>query len=404
MTDPSPKVEVITSVQRRRRWSAAEKVRMVEETYAPGASVSSVARQHGVNPNQIFSWRRLAAEGAYTAAAAGEEVVPASEHRALQQQVRELHRLLGKKTLEAEILKEALQQVEPKKAAAARTLAAAGRFPVKAVAETLGVARSGLAASTRAAPPGRRGRPPMPEGDLLRRIRDLITELPTYGYRRVHALLRQQAELEDWPPPNHKRVWRVMKAHGLLLTRHAGGVEHRHDGRVAVEARNTRWCSDGFEIACDNGERVRVAFTLDCCDREAITYVGTTGGITSEHVRDMMVEAVGRRFGLVNRLPRPVEWLSDNGSCYVARETRRFASSIGMLPRTTPLQSPQSNGMAEAFVRTFKRDYARVRPCPDAQTVLQSLPIWFTHYNEIHPHSALGYRSLRQFIRATLTA
>lgn len=115
MTDPSPKVEVITSIQRRRRWSAAEKVRMVEETYAPGASVSSVARQHGVNPNQLFSWRRLAAEGAYTAAAAGEEVVPASEYRALQQQVRELHRLLGKKTLEAEILKEALQQVGPKK-------------------------------------------------------------------------------------------------------------------------------------------------------------------------------------------------------------------------------------------------------------------------------------------------
>ena len=110
-----PEVEVITSVQHRRRWTAAEKVRMVEETYAPGASVSSVARQQGVNPNQLFSWRRLAAEGAYTAAAAGEEVVPASEHRALQHQIRELHRLLGKKTLEAEILKEALQQIEPKK-------------------------------------------------------------------------------------------------------------------------------------------------------------------------------------------------------------------------------------------------------------------------------------------------
>lgn len=88
---------------------------MVEETYAPNASVSLVARQHGVNPNQLFSWRRLMAEGAYTAAAAGEEVVPASEHRALQQQVRELHRLLGKKTLEVEILKEAVQQIEPKK-------------------------------------------------------------------------------------------------------------------------------------------------------------------------------------------------------------------------------------------------------------------------------------------------
>jgi transposase len=115
MTDHSPKIEVITSVQRRRRWSGAEKVRMVGETYEPGATVSLVARRHGVAPNQLFTWRRLASEGALTATTAGEEVVPASEHRALQQQVRELHRLLGKKTLEVEILKEVLDQAEPKK-------------------------------------------------------------------------------------------------------------------------------------------------------------------------------------------------------------------------------------------------------------------------------------------------
>ena len=115
MTDTPEKVEVITSVQRRRRWSAAEKMRMVEESQEPGASVSLVARRHGVNPNQLFTWRRLAAHGALTAAAAGEAVVPASDYRALQEQVRELHRLLGKKTLEAEILREALQHADPKK-------------------------------------------------------------------------------------------------------------------------------------------------------------------------------------------------------------------------------------------------------------------------------------------------
>ena len=115
MTDRSPKIEVITSVQRRRCWSGPEKMRMVEETYEPGATVSLVARRHGVAPNQLFTWRRLAADGALTATTAGEEVVPASEHRALQQQVRELHRLLGKKTLEVEILKEVLDQAEPKK-------------------------------------------------------------------------------------------------------------------------------------------------------------------------------------------------------------------------------------------------------------------------------------------------
>ena len=72
-------------------------------------TVSLVARRHGVAPNQLFAWRRLVAQGALTAAGSGEEVVPASDYRALQSQVRELQRLLGKKTLEAEILKEALE-------------------------------------------------------------------------------------------------------------------------------------------------------------------------------------------------------------------------------------------------------------------------------------------------------
>ena len=115
MTEKSDRVEVITSVQRRRRWSAEEKAQIVQETYAPGMSVSLVARQHGIGPNQVFSWRRLYAEGALSAVGAGEEVVPASDYRALQHQVRELQRLLGKKTLENEILREALDLAQPKK-------------------------------------------------------------------------------------------------------------------------------------------------------------------------------------------------------------------------------------------------------------------------------------------------
>lgn len=66
MSMPSPKetIEVITSVQRRRRWSASEKARIVNETYQPGSSVSGVARRHGIAPNQRFQWRRPAAQGA----------------------------------------------------------------------------------------------------------------------------------------------------------------------------------------------------------------------------------------------------------------------------------------------------------------------------------------------------
>jgi transposase len=109
MTGHNPKSEVLAGRERRRRWAPAEKLAMVAETHEPGVTVSLVARRHGVAPNQLFSWRRLAAQGALTAAGHEEEVVPASEYRALQGQVRELQRLLGKKTLETEILKEALE-------------------------------------------------------------------------------------------------------------------------------------------------------------------------------------------------------------------------------------------------------------------------------------------------------
>jgi transposase len=99
MTGPSPKIEVFDGPQRRRHWAAAEKLSIVQETYEPDATVSLVARRHGVAPNQLFRWRKLAAQGALTATSAQEEVVAASEYRALQNQIRELQRLQGQEDL-----------------------------------------------------------------------------------------------------------------------------------------------------------------------------------------------------------------------------------------------------------------------------------------------------------------
>ena len=191
-----------------------------------------------------------------------------------------------------------------------------------------------------------------------------------------------------------------MRDAGWLLARHTGRPldSRAHDGTIAVSTSNRRWCSDGFEIGCTNAERVRVAFALDCCDREAMSWAATTGGIDAELVRDVMIEAVETRF--TDAIPdTPIEWLTDNGSPYVARDTRAFARQLNLVPRTTAINSPQSNGMAESFVKTFKRDYVGQMDRSDARTVLNQLPAAFEHYNNVHPHSALKMLSPRLFRR-----
>lgn len=102
-------VEVIIGHRRRRRWTAEQKRGMVEEAEQTGNSISAVARKYEVSPNQVFHWRKLMRAGAEDA------VVPLSEARALQMKIRELERLLGKKTMEVEILKDALECAREKK-------------------------------------------------------------------------------------------------------------------------------------------------------------------------------------------------------------------------------------------------------------------------------------------------
>ncbi|MBW0063145.1 IS3 family transposase [Escherichia coli] len=387
--------------EKRRRRTTQEKIAIVQQSFEPGMTVSLVARQHGVAASQLFLWRKQYQEGSLTAVAAGEQVVPASELAAAMKQIKELQRLLGKKTMENELLKEAVEYGRGKKVDSARALIARG-WGVSLVSRCLRVSRAQLHVILRRADDwkdGRRSRH-TDDTDVLRRIHHVIGELPTYGYRRVWALLRRQAELDGMPAINAKRVYRTMRQNALLLERKPAvpPSKRAHTGRVAVKESNQRWCSDGFEFRCDNGEKLRVTFALDCCDREALHWAVTTGGFDSETVQDVMLGAVERRFG--SELPAsPVEWLTDNGSCYRANETRQFARMLGLEPKNTAVRSPESNGIAESFVKTIKRDYISIMPKPDGLTAAKNLAEAFEHYNEWHPHSALGYRSPREYLR-----
>ncbi|MGF2465107.1 IS3 family transposase [Klebsiella sp. 7-CIP_Kleb.] len=387
--------------EKRRRRSVQEKIAIVQQSFEPGMTVSLVARQHGVAASQLFLWRKQYQEGSLTAVAAGEQVVPASELASAMKQIKELQRLLGKKTMENELLKEAVEYGRPKKVDSARALVAGG-WRISLVSRCLRVSRAQLHAMARRLKDwqDRRCKRKPDDTDALPLIHTVIDDLPTYGYRRVWALLRRQSETDDMAVINAKRVYRIMRQNALLLERkpEIPPSKRAHTGKVAVGESNQRWCSDGFEFSCDNGEKLRVTFALDCCDREALYWAASNGGYDSETVQDVMLGAVERRFG--NSLPTsPVEWLTDNGSAYRSYQTRQFARMVGLEPKHTAVRSPESNGMAESFVKTMKRDYISIMPKPDGLTAVKNLAEAFEHYNEWHPHSALGYRSPREYLR-----
>ncbi|MBB1653292.1 integrase [Delftia sp. UME58] len=251
---------------------------------------------------------------------------------------------------------------------------------------------------------GRSHRTPSDDAGLLAELRQQIADLPSYGYRRACALVNRQRAARGTPRVNAKRVYRVMAQAALLLPKAPRRRQsaRTHEGRVAVSRSDLRWCSDGLEIKCDSGQTVTAAFAKDCCDREVLAWRAWEGkGLPGELVREMLVEAVERRFGSVEAVPQgqELEFLSDNGGAYIAAETRALARALGLKPINTPVCSPQSNGMAESFVNTFKRDYVARMDLSDAQTVLAQLPAAFEHFNEVHPHSSLKMRSPREFRR-----
>ena len=269
---------------------------------------------------------------------------------------------------------------------------------MKTIAKTFGVSRSNLIERVNGAAKPRRRYHKAQDAAVAPLIRVLVAKRPTYGYRRITAILNRLLRKDGQKLVNHKRVYRIMQINQMLLARrYTERLDLPHDGKVIVMRSNLRWCSDGFELTCWDGDVIRIAFIIDAHDREIMAWRAVVnGGISGSDIRDMMLEAVEKRFGAL-RAPETIEMLTDNGSAYTAKETIIFAGQLNLKSCFTPVKSPQSNGMSEAFVKTFKRDYVYINPLPNAETVLKLIAEWFEDYNENHPHSGLKMLSPREF-------
>jgi len=267
-----------------------------------------------------------------------------------------------------------------------------------AICEVLGMARRSAYYVARARPGRRHHR--AADGTVLQQIRAVTNSRATYGYRRVWAMVNRTFRTGY----NRKRIRRVMQLHGLML---APRVHRRHGrphlGQIQQAASDQRWCSDVFLIPCWSGEVLSVAFAIDCHDREVPAFVASPRSLTGADIRTLMDRTLWARFGEATlKAPHAVQWLSDNGPQYTATATVLYAHELGLVPITTPAYSPESNGLAEAFVGTFKRDYLGDAELRDAETVLAQLGSWFDDYNLLAPHSALGMRSPREYRALTV--
>lgn len=227
---------------------------------------------------------------------------------------------------------------------------------MKAVCDSLGVARSNVHARlnrTDTWKDGRKGRTSSEDKLLIEELKVEIAALPSYGYRRAVALVNRQRQAMGNARVNHKRGYRVMKAAGLLLPKapRRARSSRPHDGTVAVDRSDARWCSDGFEIRCDSGDTVTATFTKDCCDREILAWRAWPGrGLPGEPVREMLIEAVEKRFGSTEGLPVVIVWSSSATTVGPTSPLtrRRSPASWGCNPSTRPCAARRATAWPRA--------------------------------------------------------
>lgn len=259
--------------------------------------------------------------------------------------------------------------------------------------KTLGVAKSSVYYQAKPYPKRQKTvRKNLPE-EVKAAIVGITGKKATYGTPRVRAILKRDHAMDV----SKYMVHRYMKEEGLLVARaRTRGSSRPHTGKIAVEQPNTRWASDITSIKCWNGQKLRLAFLMDCCDRSIISW---RAGLHMQacDIESMVQEALFKRFG--DQLPPKgqLQFLHDNGPEYIEKKLQGRLESWNIENCNTPSYSPQSNGMCEALNGTFKRDYVFENCLDSPQMVIGQIQDWVDEYNGFAPHSALNMKTPNEF-------
>lgn len=247
----------------------------------------------------------------------------------------------------------------------------------------LGVARSALH------PPPACPRPaPARDGEVAPRLADLIQRHPTYGYRRLWALLRR-----DGMAINRKAVYRLLKRRDWFVhQRQATPRPRAHGWRSRTDASDVRWAMDVTHIECGADGWGHLAAVIDCHDRQIIGFEFALRGRAREAER-AVEQACLARFGTLRPTGATPVLRSDNGLIFQSRRFRAACRDYRLTQEFITPYTPEQNGLIERFFRSLKEECVWQHTFADFTEARRAITAWIGWYNAERPHQALGYLS-----------
>ena len=235
--------------------------------------------------------------------------------------------------------------------------------------------------------------PPRLDEVLVERLRRLIEQHPTFGYRRLWALLR----FGEGRRINRKVVYRVLKLKRWFVHQRVATPRPRVQGRRSCAQRsNERWAMDLTHVSCGTDGWGHLTAVIDCHDREVTGYEFALRGRAKEAER-ALEEACLARFGTL-RPPSPTPVVrSDNGLIFQSRRFRAACRDYRLHQEFITPYTPEQNGLIERFFRSLKEECVWQHNFASFAEARVAITQWIEWYNAERPHQALGYRSPRQF-------
>lgn len=236
-------------------------------------------------------------------------------------------------------------------------------------------------------------RPVLFDETLARRVHALILEHPTFGYRRIWAMLRFKLGL----PVNLKVVYRLFRLKGWFVHQRVKTARPRAQGRRSGTSRsNERWAMDVTHIDCGRDGWGHLAAIIDCHDREIIGYEFALRGRAREAER-ALEEACLARFGTLRPQGPTPSLRSDNGLIFQSRRFRQACRDYRLRQEFITPYTPQQNGLIERFFRSLKEECVWQRSFRSFDEARRAVRQWITWYNSGRPHQALGYMSPAEY-------